>query len=30
MAMVKDKESSPITNGWKVMEIGIQLTMKTW
>jgi predicted lipid-binding transport protein (Tim44 family) len=30
IAMVKDKELNPITGGWKVMEIGIQASMKTW
>ena len=30
IAMVKDKESSPITDGWKVMEVGIQASTKTW
>jgi len=30
MAMLKESESNPFTGGWKVMELGIQASMKTW
>jgi len=30
MAVLKEKEFNPFTNGWKVLEIGIQASVKNW